>query len=192
MVGQRQRRSVPQKVTVTKSAGKRVEKVAFTSTHKFARCRDCNKSLKKWGVGGSIGGALCPPCAETRVEKDRKARVALPIQQGILIDLNSKQALPLDDCRKALGDGMRCGLHHSEHALRHRALDTCFDGIIRDNAINEARVGMLEYNDNAERIVMRLGCFHERTPESLFCKVVVTGPFGQSLYPEEVEYILNL
>lgn len=185
-----------QKVAKPKVAKQHRPKPKVQKLLMYADCVDCKTNLEKWGPEGSIEGTLCPPCAGIRFGKDQKNRRALPIQQAVLIEQDGSRRVILlaeESASKALGGGMTATLYHTARAIRIMALRPCYDAVIRDNAINEAKVaGFLEYNEVGDRIISSLGCFDERTSESMYGGVVILGPFGESLYQAEVDKIMHL
>lgn len=164
-------------------------KVAVAS--QYANCIDCKVNLKKWGPGGSCCGVLCPPCASERIVEDTKDRVAqekhlavLVTTDGIMREVDLKE----ESVSSLLGGGMTCGLYHSSSSHNDYPYIPYYTCNIRDNAINEK----LDYNHMALSVARGLGGFDERSENSTFGNAVFTGPNGNSLYPDEVQFILRL
>lgn len=165
----------------------------FQAKSVYDNCIDCGENLRKWGPEGSVCGRICPPCASVRNKADRDARKAVPLQQGVLITTDGERRLVLlSDISTALGGGATCRLYHQAGAIKNRPLFPCYDAFIRDSAIHESLSAGLASNPVGLHVIDALSCFDERSRESLYGGVVITGVSGQSLLPNEIVRIMHL
>lgn len=151
-------------------------------------CIDCGATLPETSV------YVCSSCLGKRRVKDREERAH---QAGVahlavfvkpdgymrIVDLNVKSASDL-----VCHGRTTCALYHSEEALKMFPYKMYYDCIISDTVLLEPH---WKYNLPAMHILNVLGGFHADSNKSMCGNALFCGPNGTSLYPEEVQKIMN-
>lgn len=159
-----------------KKVGKKTKAPAFPSR----RCVDCKEKLSQLGPG-----SLCAWCASARVEADSNKRRAVPLQQAIVITPNGEtRVIPLGDIGYYTGARTTRTLHHTVAAIRRVAIEPGYNARVIDDSRS------LPLNVHGLTVIQALGCFANL--DSIFGDVIITGPFGMTLLPGEIDKIMKL